>query len=86
MNTTLAVALIVAWVVVGLMSGLWMARHGHDPLWTLIAVVLGPLFVPIAITGTAPSRGRQVRISWGSAATVGGQNRVAYIGRARRID
>ncbi len=49
MNTTLAVALIVAWVVVGLMSGLWMARHGHDPLWTLIAVVLGPLFVPIAM-------------------------------------
>ena len=26
-----------------------MARHGHDPLWTLIAVVLGPLFVPIAM-------------------------------------
>ena len=49
MNTTLAVVLIVAWVVVGLLSGLWMARHGHDPLWTLIAVVLGPLFVPIAM-------------------------------------
>jgi len=48
-STTLVVALIVAWVLVGLLSGLWMARHGHDPLWTLIAVVLGPLFVPIAI-------------------------------------
>jgi len=48
-NTALAVALIVAWIVVGLVSGLWMARHGHDPLWTLIAVVLGPLFVPIAM-------------------------------------
>ncbi|MGB7356867.1 MAG: universal stress protein [Mycobacterium sp.] len=49
MNTTLVVTLIVAWIVVGLVSGLWMARHGHDPLWTLIAVVLGPLFVPIAM-------------------------------------
>ncbi len=48
MNTTLVVALVVAWIVVGLLAGLWMARHGHDPLWTLIAVVLGPLFVPIA--------------------------------------
>ena len=49
MSTTPTVALIVAWIVVGLLSGLWMARHGHDPLWTLIAVVLGPLFVPIAL-------------------------------------
>lgn len=48
-NTTVVVVLIVAWVGVGLASGLWMARHGHDPLWTLIAVVLGPLFVPIAM-------------------------------------
>ena len=49
MTTTLVVVLIAAWIVVGLLSGLWMARHGHDPLWTLIAVVLGPLFVPIAM-------------------------------------
>ncbi len=49
MSTTLVVTLIVAWIVVGLLSGLWMARHGHDPLWILIALVLGPLFVPIAI-------------------------------------
>ncbi|MGB3353257.1 MAG: universal stress protein [Mycobacterium sp.] len=49
MNTILVVVLVAAWIVVGLLSGLWMARHGHDPLWTLIAVVLGPLFVPIAI-------------------------------------
>lgn len=48
-NTTHVVVIIIAWIVVGLLSGLWMARHGHDPLWTLIAVVLGPLFVPIAI-------------------------------------
>ncbi len=49
MNTALVVALVAAWILVGLLSGLWMARHGHDPLWTLIAVVLGPLFIPIAI-------------------------------------
>ncbi len=49
MSTTLVVTLIVAWIVVGLLSGLWMARHGHDPLWILIALVLGPLFIPIAI-------------------------------------
>lgn len=49
MNTALVVALVVAWILVGLLSGLWMARRGHDPLWTLIAVILGPLFVPIAI-------------------------------------
>lgn len=40
-----------------MLSGLWMARHGHDPLWTLIAVVLGPLFVPIAIERVQRSPG-----------------------------
>ncbi|MGB7819054.1 MAG: universal stress protein [Ornithinibacter sp.] len=39
---------IVAWIAIGLATGLWMARRGHDWRWTLIAVVLGPLFVPIA--------------------------------------
>lgn len=41
--------MVVAWVVIGLLSGLWMARRGYDPLWTLIALPLGPLFVPIAV-------------------------------------
>lgn len=49
MNATLVVAVVIIWLVVGLLSGLWMARHGHDPLWILIALVLGPLFVPIAV-------------------------------------
>nr|WP_240959726.1 universal stress protein [Rhodococcus sp. HNM0563] len=39
---------IGVWVLTGLATGLWMARKGHDPRWTLIAVILGPLFVPIA--------------------------------------
>lgn len=48
MNTTVLVIFIVTWVGIGLVIGLWMARRGHDSLWTLIAVALGPLFVPIA--------------------------------------
>jgi nucleotide-binding universal stress UspA family protein len=36
------------WVFIGVATGLWMARRGHDLRWTLIAVILGPLFVPIA--------------------------------------
>ena len=42
------VAIAVAWPLVGLLSGLWMARRGYDPLWILIALPLGPLFLPIA--------------------------------------
>lgn len=48
-NTTAVVILAVAWPVVGLLSGLLMARRGYDPLWVLIALPLGPLFVPIAL-------------------------------------
>lgn len=39
----------VIWIGTGLATGLWMARRGHDWGWTLIAVLLGPLFVPIAL-------------------------------------
>lgn len=39
----------VIWVGTGLVTGLWMARRGHDWRWTPIAVMLGPLFVPIAL-------------------------------------
>lgn len=48
MNPAVLVAFLVVWVLIGLATGLWMARRGHDPRWTLIAVALGPLFVPIA--------------------------------------
>lgn len=37
------------WIGTGLVTGLWMARRGHDWRWTVIALVLGPLFVPIAL-------------------------------------
>lgn len=39
----------VGWVMLGLFVGLWMVRRGHDPLWVVIAVVLGPIFVPVAL-------------------------------------
>lgn len=49
MSITLAIALTLTWVAIGLLSGLWMARHGHDPLWALVALPMGPLFLPIAV-------------------------------------
>lgn len=45
----LVVIIAVAWPVVGLLAGLWMARRGYSPLWTLIALPLGPMFIPIAV-------------------------------------
>nr|WP_228768798.1 universal stress protein [Mycolicibacterium malmesburyense] len=48
MSSTTIVVLVVVWVLAGLGSGLWMARRGFDPLWILVALPLGPLFVPIA--------------------------------------
>jgi len=47
-NWTIFAVFITAWVLIGLATGVWMARRGHDPRWTLIAVILGPLFVPVA--------------------------------------
>ncbi|SUA79377.1 universal stress protein UspG [Nocardia otitidiscaviarum] len=47
MSLTLALFLI-AWAFIGVVTGLWMIRRGHDPMWLVIAVALGPLFVPIA--------------------------------------
>lgn len=48
MNWTALTVFVVVWVSTGLATGWWMARRGHDARWTLIAVILGPLFVPIA--------------------------------------
>lgn len=48
MGTQQVLVVVVVWVVIGLVTGLWMARRGHDWTWTLIAIALGPLFVPIA--------------------------------------
>ncbi len=48
-TTTLIVIVVVGWLSLGLFVGLWMVRRGHDPLWVVIAVALGPIFVPVAL-------------------------------------
>ncbi|WP_308124059.1 universal stress protein [Mycolicibacterium xanthum] len=66
MNAATVLVLIIAWGLIGLLSGVWMARRGYDPLWILLAVPLGPLFFPIAVervrrrpgfAGPAPASG-----------------------------
>lgn len=42
-------AVLTLWIGVGLIAAVWMIRRGHDVIWLLVAVVLGPLFVPIAL-------------------------------------
>jgi len=49
MDPTVVIIIAVAWPLIGLASGLWMARRGYDPMWALIALPLGPLFIPIAL-------------------------------------
>lgn len=49
MNTTAIVVVAVLWPAVGVLSGVLMARRGYDPLWILIGLPLGPLFLPIAL-------------------------------------
>ncbi|WP_299445639.1 universal stress protein [uncultured Phycicoccus sp.] len=53
---------VAIWIGTGLITGLWMARRGHDWRWTPIAVALGPLFVPIALE-RVERRPRVVRAS-----------------------
>ncbi len=49
MNTTTVVVLVVVWLSAGALSGVLMARRGYAPLWILLAMPLGPLFLPIAL-------------------------------------
>lgn len=49
MDPVVIVIVAVGWVLLGLVVGLWMVRRGHDPRWAVIAVALGPIFVPIAL-------------------------------------
>ncbi len=49
MDLPLVALFVVAWAVIGLTTGLWMIRRGHDRRWVAIALTLGPLFVPIAM-------------------------------------
>jgi len=47
-NRTVIVITAVLWPLVGVLAGLWMARHGYSLMWGLVAAPLGPLFLPIA--------------------------------------
>ncbi|MFD6860530.1 universal stress protein [Rhodococcus sp. NPDC060086] len=79
MNWTALWVFLGVWVITGLATGLWMARKGHDPRWTLIAVILGPLFVPIAferIERNPRSVASEPVATWGSGSTEPGGLRV----------
>lgn len=41
--------LAVLWPLTGVLSGILMVRRGYDPLWILVALPLGLLFLPIAL-------------------------------------
>jgi nucleotide-binding universal stress UspA family protein len=46
--TALLVVLGLAWVAIGILTGLLMARRGHSWFaWTALGVVLGPLVLPL---------------------------------------
>ena len=49
MTPFVAVLVVLGWLAVGVTTSWWMARWGHDPRWTFVALALGPLFVPIAL-------------------------------------
>ncbi|MED5800024.1 universal stress protein [Gordonia sp. Z-3] len=49
MNATFAILFVIAWLLAGLLSALWLARHGHSPMWIPIGLVLGPFFALIAL-------------------------------------
>ena len=57
------VAFLVVWFGTGVITGLWLARRGHDIRWIPIALVLGPIFVPIALERA--DRGGPRRVSKG---------------------
>lgn len=79
MNWTVFAVFVAVWVLSGLVTGLWMARRGHDPRWTLIAVILGPLFVPIAFERIerTPRPVETVSVArWGADASDAGSLRV----------
>ena len=49
--SAMLVALGLAWVTIGILTGLLMARRGHSWFtWTLLGAVLGPLVVPLVFS------------------------------------
>lgn len=48
-ETAVLLVLAVVWPLTGVLSGILMVRRGYDPLWILVALPLGLLFLPIAL-------------------------------------
>jgi len=70
-----AVVFALAWVLIGLASFWWMARHGHrSRWWLLIAALLGPIFA-VAARERAERTPREIE-HWLSRGTPGGWPRV----------
>lgn len=41
--------IVLALWSLGLVTGFWMVRRGHDPRWIYLGAMLGPIFLPIAV-------------------------------------
>lgn len=53
----------IAWIVEALVLGYVMGRRGYEAYgWTLMAAVLGPLIVPVAVTMLVRPPSREPRI------------------------
>jgi hypothetical protein len=66
MSATRALALVMlAWLAIGVMTGIAMGRRGHDRFtWTVLGATLGPLAVPLALSTqrrTGPTVGPAAR-------------------------
>ncbi|MGE2835427.1 universal stress protein [Mycobacterium sp. SMC-4] len=48
-TSSLAIAFVAVWLITGAVTGLWLVRRGHDVRWIPISLMLGPIFVPIAL-------------------------------------
>jgi nucleotide-binding universal stress UspA family protein len=61
------VVLVLAWGLLGLAAALLMGRRGHQPfMWLVLAVVLGPLVLPLAVSALRADRpGLLQRLSTG---------------------
>jgi hypothetical protein len=68
MSATTALAIVmVAWLAIGVVTGIAMGRRGHDGFtWLVLGATLGPLVVPLALSThrrTGPSL-RPVAQGW----------------------
>jgi nucleotide-binding universal stress UspA family protein len=49
--TLVLLVLAVVWLAIGVVTAIVMGRRGHDPfVWLLLAIMLGPLALPLAVT------------------------------------